>query len=1393
MSDDRRDSVAIVGMASVFPGAPDVERLWANVRDGVDSITDVPAGRWDPVYYDERSTTGDRFYCRRGGFVDDLARFDALAFGIMPVAAEGAEPDQLLTLQAAGRALADAGYDGGAPERTGVILGRGGYLTPGMARLNDYVRTSQQLVECLRGLLPDVGEAELARVKQEFQRQLGPVRPDNAIGLVPNLAASRIANRLDLRGPAYTVDAACASALVAVDHAVGELRGGRCDLVIAGGVHLCHDVTFWSVFTQLGALSRRQQIRPFDRAADGLLIGEGVGLLALERLDDAVRRGHRVYAVIRGTGVASDGRESSLMKPRVDGQVLALRRAWDDARLDPATAGLIEAHGTATPAGDEAELRTVREVFAGGVIGSIKSNIGHTMPAAGAAGLIKAALAVHHRALPPTLHCDDPHELLAGSPCRALTEAEDWPDELPRAGVNAFGFGGINAHIVLEAFEPRSRRRRSKAPTLALHELPGGGRLAVLDPTLERLAKAREIAARGRPWRGRKDIWFSPDGLLSDDGSAIAFIFPGIEATFEPHVDDVAAHFELPRPAARGASALERHGTELVGVGRLLDTALRRIGVRPDVIAGHSIGEWNGMIAAEMIPAERIDDFIDALQPGSLQTPNVEFLAVGCGAERATEIVDGIPGVELSHDNCPHQSILCGTEGAIAEALDRMRDARVLCQRLPFRSGFHSRAFKPYLDTPRAHVRDLPLQPPSTPLWSATLCAPYPDDPAAVRDLIIDHLTEPVRFRETVENLYEAGVRAFVQVGTGSLTSFIEDTLRDVPHLAVAANDPKRSGLDQLRRLAAALWVEGAAIDLDALPGSVTIERPAAESRARPLALGVPLVKLTTPLRYQVQVPGTGSFEGLPPAIAAELEATMREVADAQRQIVDAFRRASAAKPTIEPRGRVTRHTLSLASHPYLIDHCFYRQAAGWPSLADRFPVVPMTMHLELMMDAARELVPELTPIGIEKVRAYRWCAVEPSVTVDVRAIFDGEHRVEVRIGDYAAGTVVLGEAYPAPPSPRDRALRDPRPAPVDADRLYDDRWMFHGPAYRGVAELGPVAADGLAGTLVERPARGALLDNAGQLMGYWIMLQTERDRLAFPVRIERITFFGPPAQPGDRLGCRIWVDHMDDAEVRTDMELTAADGRVWCAIDGWTDRRFDTDEVVWPVLRYPEHNLLSERREGGYYLCREHWRAPASRELIARRYLDERELADYEQAGSRRKRGWLLGRMAVKDAVRDWLWKRGDGPRFPAEVAVRNDAGGRPMVSGPFTDDLRVSVAHKSEIAVAMVARGRDVGIDIERIEPRSGGFADIAYTDAERALWAGRGEGEVAQWQTRIWCAKEAAAKALGTGLEGNPRNFQVRDVAGERLLIAARGGQQRWVQTTRDGDHVVAWTIE
>lgn len=1533
--------IAIIGMAALFPGAADLDSFWRNIVGGHDAITDVPADRWDPVFYDPSGNAPDRFYCRRGGFLGELATFDPTPFGMMPLAVDGVEPDQLIALRVARSALDDAGRETvlASPERTGVIVGRGGYLTSGVARLEQRVRTTQQLVDSVRSLVPGISGERLDEVRQSFLRHLGPDRPESAIDLVPNLVASRIANRLDLNGPAYTVDGACASSLLAVDAGMRELRSNRCDLVIAGGVHLCHDVTLWSVFTQLGALSPSQQIRPFDRRADGLLIGEGAGMVVLKRLEDADRDGDRVYAIISGLGVSSDGRAVSLMKPSVDGQLLALHRAWAESGLDPIACGLVEAHGTATPTGDAAELETLARFFGarsatgpgagypdGGVavVGSVKSMIGHAMPAAGAASLIKAALAVHHGIAVPTLHCEEPGPLLDATRFRTSAASIPWDVDpvLRVAAVNAFGFGGINTHAVLRAHpdatghrSPASKRGAGRwsgghevpVPSSirmgAGHPRPGGRvlllaaqdtselltrldavdleerddrlavpgpdagplRLAIVDATTRRIELARRIVSGNRPWRGRNDVWFSPRGMV-DDGGTVAFVFPGVEPNQNPIVDDVALHFGWNRPPRFGETELERQSRDVLWTGRILHAAMDRLGVRPDLVAGHSLGEWSGLIATGMVPAAIVDELSNGLLPNRLEVPDVTYLMVGADASKAAEVVEDLPLVDVSHDNCPHQSVLCGEPTECVEAARRLRAMGVLCQELDIRSGFHSPAFRPFLGPFRETYDRIEFTPPSVPLWSATAVAPYPSDPEAIRQLSIRHLVEPVRFRPLIEVLYRTGVRVFVQMGLGSVTGFVDDTLHDRAVATVSAGSARHAGMAQLVRAAAGLWVEGVPVDFGALAPSADQRPfgiPGAGSDAMPgppagqrLRLGVPLVRMEpgeVTVVPTIEAAPAGPWRpaaagGLPdllstapvdhPVVAA-YQQLMADTVVAGRDVMEAWASARLSgapgpaetaslppEPDVTALSRTTQWAVSVETDPQLLDHCFYRQPAGWPSVADRFPVVPMTMLLEVMATAARELEPSLSVIGFDDVRALRWLAVAPPVEVTIRATrLDaapvvrsvagtvstastgaastggvGVHddpdavRVQVSIDGYSGATVVLATRYPTPPEPDRTPLAGARPSDLTAATMYVDRWMFHGPAYQGVTELGTIGDDGIRGVLADLPASGALLDCAGQLMGLWAMRATATDRLALPTSIRQVRFYGPRPGMGVPVPCTVWITEHSDRIVRSNMELMVGE-RVWARIDDWEDRRFDSDEVVWPVLIYPENNALADEwvvpgSDIRVQIVRERWSNSASRDLMMRRYLGEVERVEHDRHHPRGQRAHLLGRIAAKDAVRRWLWSRGAGPMHPVEVQVANDAAGRPVVIAPAGCAVRVSIGHTEWLAVAAVSDGVPIGVDIEPVVDRDPSFVDLALTAGEQRLrpqrWA------LDQWVARAWTAKESVAKARGTGLEGRPLSYEVESLETDRLTVRDPDGHRWSVATCHEDGYVLAVTV-
>ncbi|MQY08230.1 beta-ketoacyl synthase N-terminal-like domain-containing protein [Actinomadura macrotermitis] len=1432
--------IAVVGIGAVFPGAGSAAELWRNVRAGVDAITDVPAHRWDPgLYYDPASydaPRSDRFYCRRGGFVDDLATVDPARFGIMPAAVAGMEPDQLLALRTAAEAIADAGGDERLPDRSrvGVVIGRGGYITPGVARFDTRVRTSHQLAGVLGELLPDLGADRVEEIRRAFCDRLGPDGPDSSAGLVPSFAAARIANRFDLRGPAYTLDAACASSLLAVEHAVRALRSGQCDAMLAGAVHHAHHATLWSVFNRLRALSPSGRIRPFDRSADGTLLAEGTGVVLLKRLADAERAGDRVHAVIRGVGSSSDGRAAALMSPLVDGQVLAVERAWRDAGLDPAApgaAGLVEAHGTGTPAGDEAEIATLLRVFGAAgpplPVGTVKSMIGHAMPAAGIAGLIKAVCAVRDGVLPPTLHVREPHPAMAGTRLAPVREPAGWerPAGAPRrAVVNAFGFGGVNAHVVLEEPPAARRPRRVRTPRLgdepvlrlaaatpaelaemleqddaallaALDTEPADlpCRLAVVGPTARKLDLARAVVQRGTPWRGRSDIWFTPRPLLAT-GGRLAFLFPGFEPAFEPRVDDVAAHFGLRRPMLTGRTDLPGHAADVIATGRVLAAALAAAGIEPDVVAGHSVGEWTAMIVSGMCPGDTAAAFLDTLDPADLDVPDAAYAALGCGADRALEALADRPEVVVSHDNCPHQSVICGPPEQVREICARLAAEGVLGQELPFRSGFHTPLAEVYIEPLHRTFGTLPIREPRVAIWSGTTVEPFPADPARVREVFVRHLLEPVRFSELVEELYGANVRAFVQVGPGSLTGFVGDRLGDREHLAMAVNVPRRDGMGQLRRVVAALWAEG--------HGSAAAPpAPGGQNTVR-LDLGTPLVTLggaVEPIR-----PDTGTRPA-PPAgdpVLAELDALLRDTATSAQAVLEALEYGApggGGSPAAGPAATelTTSRVFSLEAMPYVADHCLIEQRPGWPEMSDRFPVVALTTLLEVMAGTARELFPDLHVVGYEQVRALRWVVADPPTTADVHARLaepagaDGVHRVRVVISDHTEGTVLLAARHPRPPEPDRTPLTGEGPPAVTADRFYAERWMFHGPLYRGVTGMRSLARDGLRATLTALPTPGATLDSAGQLCGHWIQVRGDKDQTVFPVGIERVTWYAPPPPAGERLEVTVRNRSVSDTTLRCDAELTGADGTVRARVEGWTTYRFYTDEPVWRLKFAPGTTGTGEPQPGGWTLARPRWDGTPSRDLLMRQYLCAAERAEYQALAPRAQGPWLLGRIAAKDAVRHWLWERGHGPLFPAEVRVGNDEDGRPVVSGPFAQAPEVSIAHTAAFGVALVRdTGTPAGIDVEAVADRGGALEAVALTPAELAL-AERLDGDRAAVLTRLWTAKEAAAKAAGTGLRGRPRDFAVTAAGGGRLLVTGPEVTVEVESRLLEG-HVVTWTL-
>jgi len=501
MENTAHRAIAIVGVGAVLPDAPNVPAFWENVKNGRYSISEVPRERWDPaLYYDPDPNAPDKTYSKIGGWVREFV-WDPVKWRLaMPPCVVNAMDDgQKWAIACTREALEDYGYPQRPLnlDRTAVILGNAmtgeqHYLTSLRIYFPEYAR---ELAESASfAALPEAMRRDITReLHQRIARLLPEVTEDSMPGELANCIAGRVANLFNFHGPNFTADAACASAMAAISSAAEGLVENDYDLAIAGGIDHNMGTPTFVKFCKIGALSATGT-RPYAEGADGFVMGEGTAIFLLRRLADAERDGDKIYAVLRGIGGSSDGKGKGITAPNPVGQKLCLERAWQNAGLSPATATLIEGHGTSTSVGDLVEAQSMADVLSGFhlpagsvALGSVKSNFGHLKGAAGAAGLLKTTLALRDKVMPPSLHCEHPNPNIdfAHSPLRVNTELKPWTavaDGVRRAGVSAFGFGGTNFHIALEEYIP--------------HKLTGNGKRSVVASVIPQAATGAGPAVR---------------------------------------------------------------------------------------------------------------------------------------------------------------------------------------------------------------------------------------------------------------------------------------------------------------------------------------------------------------------------------------------------------------------------------------------------------------------------------------------------------------------------------------------------------------------------------------------------------------------------------------------------------------------------------------------------------------------------------------------------------------------------------------------------------------------------------------------------------------------------------------------------------------------------------
>ncbi|WP_156685536.1 type I polyketide synthase [Mycobacterium sp. Marseille-P9652] len=947
------EPIAVVGVSAIMPDAPDVETFWGNIKSGRYSISDVPPERWDPeLYYDPDPHAPDKTYSRIGGWVRDFA-WEPLAWKLPIPPAVSAQMDggQQWAVAGTRSALLDAGWPDWTvdPERVAVIIGNaiGGDKQHRSNLRIQFPSFARELsaAPSFAALPPEVRDAVLAETHASFVASLPEITEDTMPGELANVIAGRVANLFNFRGPNFSADAACASALAAMSSAVRGLQAGDFDAVVTGGVDRNMDPPGFVKFCKIGALSATGT-RPFDAGADGFVMGEGAALFVLKRLSDAERDGDRIYAVLLGMAGSSDGRGKGITAPNPVGQRLAVERAWQVAGVDPAHASYVEAHGTSTRVGDATELGSLTDVFgkagaASGSIalGSVKSNIGHLKGAAGAAGLLKTVLSLHDKVLAPSLHFEHPNENVDWDeiPFRVNTQLREWPgsDGGPRcAGVSAFGFGGTNFHAVLEEYVPGRHRppdaarsfpgadvRRDAPLGAAARKAPlrgaavvGGADDADVAARLERLAAdaaagrapepgppdpalaaaapvrvaidyadTAELAAkatkaaqalRGANPAGSQALWkvLRAQGVFVGRGAPgkVAFLYTGQGSQYVNMLAElrrrepiVAATFDeadrvmrplLGKPLTEyifadtadesNARRLEQQlmQTEITQPAVLTtDLALTRMldayGVRPDMVMGHSLGEYGALVAAGALTFEAALEAVSARgrEMASLSVEDNGAMAAVFAPlaeiERVVAETDGY--VVIANVNSTSQAVIGGATDAVDRAVEAFRAAGVNASRIPVSHAFHTAIVAPVSEPLKAVLRRLDAHPPSLPIVANVTGDFYPAhaDVDTMLDLLGRQVASPVQFIDGLRTLYAAGARVFVEVGPKkALHGFVEDVLGDAGDvLALFTNHPKTGDVASFNQALCGLYAAGlgyAAPPAAAAPQPKPVESP---------------------------------------------------------------------------------------------------------------------------------------------------------------------------------------------------------------------------------------------------------------------------------------------------------------------------------------------------------------------------------------------------------------------------------------------------------------------------------------------------------------------------------------------------------------------------------------
>ena len=936
------EPVAVIGMAALMPDAVSIEEFWQNIIDAHVSIKEVPKYRWDPEIYWEDGAPGNitegKTYSKIGAFVENY-EFDWRRWRQPPGTLPQIDPCQLWAVTVSAAAIENAGYGEGGKEldraRTGVIFAN---ALGGENRSESNLRifsAEMRKVAIENGVSPEQADAMVEKICEGKPR----IDEDTMPGELANVVSGRVANLLDLQGPNYSTDAACASSMASLLDACRLLQTRQVDVMLAGATDRCMEAPTYAKFSAIGALSPSHST-PFDAKANGFVMGEGAGVLLLKRLSDAISDDDDIKAVIRGVGGSSDGRGKGITAPSQRGQVQAVSRAYSQAGYEPSTVELVEAHGTSTKVGDATELSTLSLLWKGLdggdhiAVGSVKSQIGHLKAAAGIAGIMKACNAVYYQTIPPSAGFSDPNPTVKWDqiPFFVPTKAIDWPEPEShprRAGISAFGFGGTNFHVTLEGYSPDyhsslveewSGRWEAYAgitnsdkvePTLTHDQLKQveGGLLLLSGDSIESVkSKLQSISFQGpnfdddpngirlsfclhskwsfkvedsirmaltatswSEYEKRKNLaiksiedqgkwgFLASQGIIIsnlpafDEEAKVAHMYPGQGSQYVGMTNDLNTRYsgvgdvwkqaditmvdvldgetlssfvlrdnlsdEDKKIAEHKLKQTEYTQPAMLTADLAIEAALNSHGHFPDMVAGHSLGEYAALMCAGILD---MDGALRASAARGTEMGSVEIEDKGLMAsvtapyERIEEILSQTDGYVISaNKNSPKMTVIAGETGPVKDAIARFENEGFSCVILPTSHAFHSRIVSPANEPLKRFLENLKINWPKIPITSNVDGEWYPmddgtDSKAAVLSKLAPQMASSVEWTKQIQTMYNSGARIFIEVGPKrALTTFASQILEEKSVLSLATNHPKAGGIATFLTALGALAVAG--------------------------------------------------------------------------------------------------------------------------------------------------------------------------------------------------------------------------------------------------------------------------------------------------------------------------------------------------------------------------------------------------------------------------------------------------------------------------------------------------------------------------------------------------------------------------------------------------------